>query len=213
MIGDNLITFRQLKLEDVRAFRPNAQESDSECILRPLNAVPRASEKTSTRSTLHAMYMIPFHTRFPDLAITEMRTATVRGDPGLPDGEYGFFEHYCSKSSCDCRRVIITVVRPTTGPTAWATITYGWESSEFYARWLKEDAMAGELAGASLEILGKQTSYSESLLELFELVVRDPAYVERLKRHYAMFKAAPESAVEKRRNVRDLVRRRRTRGR
>ena len=36
--------------------------------------------------------MIPFYTRFRDVAFKEMRSATVRGMPGLADGEYGFLE-------------------------------------------------------------------------------------------------------------------------
>lgn len=45
-------------------------------------------------------------------------------------------------------------------------------------------------AGASLDPLNVQTPYSAALLGLFEELLADPAYVERLKRHYTMFKAA-----------------------
>jgi hypothetical protein len=53
----------------------------------------------------------------------------------------------------------------------------------------KEDAR--DMAGATLDPLMPQSSQASLFRELFtDVVLRDPAYVERLKRHYAMFKAA-----------------------
>jgi len=47
------------------------------------------------------------------------------------------------------------------------------------------------MAGAILEPLLPQSRHSLFFLRFFsEVVLRDPAYVERLKRHYAMFKGA-----------------------
>lgn len=133
--------------------------------------------------------MLPFYTRFKDLAFKEMRSATVRGDPNLPDGEYGFLEIYCIDPACDCRRVVINVVAPT-GPKIWATINYGWESLEFYTKWLHGDKeLAREACGVTLDPLNPQTEYSAALLQLFKQVLQDKAYVERLKRHYQLFKA------------------------
>jgi hypothetical protein len=40
---------------------------------------------------------------------------------------------YCDEPGCDCRRVTINVLRPETGwGKVWATISYGWESTDFY---------------------------------------------------------------------------------
>ena len=135
------------------------------------------------------MPMVPFFTLFRDLAFKEMRSATVRQMPNIPDGEYGFLELYCDEPDCDCRRVVIEVVSPTTGPKIWATINYGWESVEFYEKRIGDRETAREYQGAVLDPLNPQTKYSPALLHLFKLVLQDEAYVERLKRHYKLFKS------------------------
>src|SRR6266581_1506064 len=82
------------------------------------------------------MPMIPFIERFPDLGGRETRSVTATQRPDLPDGEYGFVELYCDEPGCDCRRVTIDVLRPETGwSKIWATISYGWESLDFYRTW------------------------------------------------------------------------------
>ncbi len=134
------------------------------------------------------MSMVPFYTRFRDLAFKEMRSATVRGWPDLPDGEYGFLELYCDEPTCDCRRVIIDVITPAS-PKIWATINYGWESLEFYEQWIRDKETARECYGAALDPLNPQTKYSDTLLRLFNQILQDEAYVERLKRHYQLFKS------------------------
>ena len=144
------------------------------------------------------MAMTPFYTRFRDLAFQEMRVATVQGRSDMPDDEYGFLELYCDEPDCDCRRVIINVISRTDGPKVWATINYGWESPEFYVRWARYAEAAQDMAGAVLDPLNPQSRYSSALLKLFEFVLEDEAYVDRLKRHYQMFKAAlwQETAVK-----------------
>jgi hypothetical protein len=144
------------------------------------------------------MAMIPFYTRFRDLAFKEMRSATVRGRPGLPNGEYGFLELYCDEPGCDCRRVMIDVITPTSGPKIWATINYGWESLEFYEQWMRNKETAHELYGAMLDPLNPQTGYSNALLQLFNQILQDETYVERLKRHYHLFKT---DLIEKRKSA------------
>jgi len=48
-----------------------------------------------------------------------------------------------------------------------------------------------QMAGASLEMTGHHSKYESALLELCKKsLLQDPVYVERLKRHYAMFKEA-----------------------
>jgi hypothetical protein len=133
--------------------------------------------------------MVPFFTRFRDLALKEMRSATVRQMPDIPDGEYGFLELYCDEPDCDCRRVVIDVVSPATGSKIWATISYGWESVEYYERRIGDKETARECQGARLDPLNPQTKHSPALLQLFKWVLQDEAYVERLKRHYRLFKS------------------------
>ena len=67
------------------------------------------------------------------LKLAEIMTVTKRND--LPDGNYGFIEMYCDEPNCDCRRVMVLVLRPETGTNKpWATINYGWESEGFYQK-------------------------------------------------------------------------------
>ena len=84
------------------------------------------------------MPMIPFAERFPELGARETRSVTAIHRPDLPDGEYGFLELYCDEPGCDCRRVMIDVLPPETGwSKIWATISYGWESLDFYRKWIR----------------------------------------------------------------------------
>ena len=136
--------------------------------------------------------MVPFYTRFPDLALKEIRTATIRGYKGLPNGAYAFVEYYCDETNCDCRRVFINVISQDTGDETLATINYGWESAEFYIEWMGDDEDIDELKGPALAPWpALQTKLAPYLLELFkEAALEDEEYIKRLRRHYRMFKQA-----------------------
>lgn len=120
--------------------------------------------------------MTPFFQRFPLLAARETRWLTVTGRKELPDGTYGFIELYCDEPHCDCRRVMVVVLRPETGTDKlWATINYGWESVEFYQQWAGAPAWDRALwQGPFLDPLGTQTQYSPVLLDLFNLLLQSP---------------------------------------
>lgn len=138
------------------------------------------------------MPMAAFYHYFPELAAKETRTVTVWGNPELPDGQYGFVELYCDEVGCDCRRVLITVVSSSTGKVL-ATINYGWETRRYYEQWMGDKDLAAHCVGATLDPFGIQSEYAAVLLRLFErFLLPDEAYVARLKRHYALFKAAIE---------------------
>ncbi len=143
--------------------------------------------------------MTPFSTRFPELAARETRCIHVvtAGGP-LPMGEYAFVEFYCEDPGCDCRRVLLRVTTPQAPQTALATINYGWESADFYTRWMHGDAEAGrEITAASLDPLQPQSEYADYLLDMFQdRMMTDPAYVARLARHYEMFKATQRGPTE-----------------
>src|SRR5205814_215279 len=66
-----------------------------------------------------AMPMTPFMKRFPELGARETRSVTVPDKEDLPSGEYGFIELYCNEPQCDCRRVVVVVLRPETGWKFW----------------------------------------------------------------------------------------------
>lgn len=135
------------------------------------------------------MMYIPFYEYFPEIAEKETRSATAMNNPNLPSADYGFVETYCNDPDCDCRRVIFHVVSSKTNQPM-AVIAYGWESKEFYAEWMGDDdpRMLKELKGPSLTSGSPQSKYAPELLKLMEYIIGDKAYVQRLKRHYKMFK-------------------------
>lgn len=136
------------------------------------------------------MPMAPFFTRFPELALSETRSAAVRRHESLPLGEYGFVDLYCDEVGCDCRRVMFTVMRKGDRDEVLASISFGWEDPSFYARWSSDPKLGEEMAGPFLDPLAPQSRHAPALLELSRLVLSDPLYVDRLKRHYRMFKEA-----------------------
>jgi hypothetical protein len=133
----------------------------------------------------------PFHDRFPNIATEETHTLIVMNDPELPDDSYTLVEAYCNEPDCDCRRVIFNVYSEMRQSIV-AVIAYGWESKTFYREWLGMDAPEAldELKGPALNRLSRQSNLAPALLERVEVVLKDRAYVERLKRHYRMFKDA-----------------------
>ena len=50
----------------------------------------------------------------------------------------------------------------------------------------------GPWEGPFLDPLATQTRYAPALLELFKSLLQSPDYVERLKSHYPLFRAAVE---------------------
>ena len=137
------------------------------------------------------MAMVPFVQVCPAQAVAETRTITVPHGAYLPAGQYAFIEHYCDDLDCDCRRVLLVVWTPTTGDRAWATINYGWESADFYRKWDRHSEE--DMKGPFLDPLGAQSPYAEVLLDFFREMIREEAYVARLKRHYEVCRKALRS--------------------
>ncbi|MDI6741010.1 MAG: hypothetical protein QME74_11700 [Candidatus Edwardsbacteria bacterium] len=133
-----------------------------------------------------------FHDFFPELAERETRSITILpgSEFGLPADDYGFLEMYCDEPGCDCRRVFLYVVaKHRKGPQA--VVAWGWEDLDFYAKWFKygdqQDAM--EIKGPILNQASPRTELSPAILELVrEVLLKDPIYVERTKKHYQMFR-------------------------
>ena len=147
------------------------------------------------------MFYTPFYEILPELAMEETRSITVVDRRlNIPPGEYAILELYCSKKGCDCRRVFLNVISLNAQDTV-AVIAYGWESKEFYAKWLykcdriqdlskRELQEIDELKGPSLNLMSPQSEYAKNLLDLIaRTVLKDKAYIDRLKKHYALFKA------------------------
>jgi len=137
--------------------------------------------------------MTPFMKRFPDLGAGETRSVTIMDRDDLPNGEYGFIELYCDEPNCDCRRVMVVVLRPETGWKFWAAINYGWESIEFYQKWAAAPSWDRALwAGPFLDPLNEQSTYAPALLDLFKFILQSPGYAQRLRKHYQLCRAAVE---------------------
>lgn len=158
------------------------------------------------------MPMIPFMERFPELAAREMRSVTVSGRTDIPDGEYGFLELFCDEPGCDCRRVMIDVLRADTELNKiWATINYGWESLAFYKKWGGSSVTAAESKGPFLDPLNPQTPYSPALLRLFRLLLESPDYATRIQTHYRIFRQSVDNELSPTSNTRLSTPRRRQR--
>jgi|GEM_PF-1272669 len=139
------------------------------------------------------MMMEPFHLKFGDVAEKETRCIILSNDSNynLPSGEFFFTESYCNDPSCDCRRIFINVIHKN---KIIATIGYGWESLDFYKKWMGrggDDDFFDDIKGPVLEPTGNYSQYSDEVLRLFnDLLLNDNVFIERLKRHYEMFKSS-----------------------
>lgn len=143
----------------------------------------------------------PFHELCPEVAERETRTITIL--PGsnvrLPAAAYQFIEMYCDEPGCDCRRLFFNVMSSATMDVV-AVIAWGWESLGFYRRWLgmNDPEMIKDLKGPILNLCSPQTVHSGAVLQLAQrLLLTDAAYVERIKRHYAMFREKIDGHQEK----------------
>lgn len=143
----------------------------------------------------------PFFKLFREVADHETRTVTRWGDPDLPDATYGFLELFCDEKGCDCRRAHIWVISKEvrlSSRTPLATISYGWEDDDYYNQWASFPLTAedlDEMKGPALVSFAPQSRYSTRLLEIFESLLEDEAYVRRLVRHYEMFREVIDRGV------------------
>jgi hypothetical protein len=136
----------------------------------------------------------PFHSRFPELAAKEIRVITIFKESHLrlPPGEYALIESFCNEPGCDCRRAILNVVAKDLAGMQ-AVISFGWERRAFYVRWFgsNDPKVIADLKGPALAAGQPQSSLAPLLLKVVkDVVLSDSAYVERLKRHYLMFRAS-----------------------
>jgi hypothetical protein len=142
------------------------------------------------------MPYVPFHKYCPQVAERETRTVIVLKDAetGLPPAEYSFLELFCDEPGCDCRRVFFSVISSRTRDLE-AVITYGWESTTFYRKWLghSDPHDVIELKGPSLNLGSPQSVIAPALLELFRnVLLPDRAFIDRVKSHYRLFREAVE---------------------
>ncbi len=136
----------------------------------------------------------PFHDLFPDVAERETRTITALNHPRLPADDYTLVDAYCNEPGCDCQRVLLNVISRRRKKTE-AVITFGWEKRKFYANWFGDDdpEIIDELIGPAFNSASRQSELAPALLEVVSQVLEDKNYVNRLKRHYRMFKEVIDS--------------------
>jgi len=137
------------------------------------------------------MPLQPFDLICPEVARTEQLSCTVLEPTfGLPLGRYIVREFYCTELNCDCRRVLVQFFAPSEGPAAeaLASINYGWERPRFYRKWSRDPEMWREMAGATLESFAEQGPRAESFLGLFKDSIKQPAFTDGFRRHYAIVK-------------------------
>jgi len=142
----------------------------------------------------------PFGDFCPEMAEREFRSITVQEgtDLPLPPGEYGFAEFYCDEQGCDCRRVFFYVISPGSSRPL-AVIAWGWEGREFYTRWLHQSDphMIADLMGPVLNLCSPQSKLAPALLDLVkDVLLKDPDYIDRIKRHYRMFRDKIDEASQ-----------------
>jgi hypothetical protein len=131
----------------------------------------------------------PFYDVFPELAVSETRTLLVLNDPFLPPDQYVLTELFCDEVGCDCRRVFFHIYAHNKKEFV-AVIAFGWEPVHFYKKWLNDDdpRVLKDLKGPVLNLGSDQSEIAPILLERIKEVVKDKEYIERLKRHYRIFK-------------------------
>jgi hypothetical protein len=152
----------------------------------------RQDMKGSEAKDFPKWFYVPFYELFPDVAEKETRMVDILpGHRELPEGEYYLIELFCGNPDCDCRRVFLLCLhKKMKGPVA--VIAYGWEDKDFYRKWLGQDDpdMLKDLKGPSLNRGSPQSELAQPLLKLVSDVLTDMKYIERIKRHYKMFKGA-----------------------
>lgn len=144
----------------------------------------------------------PFHNRFPEIAERETRAVTLldRSAFNLPPAQYSFHEMFCDESGCDCRRVFFSVMSSQKNDIL-AVIAWGWEDQDFYIKWMGDNDphIINNLIGPALNLASPQSKHAPALLDLFkEVLLSDTAYLERVKRHYAMFRQEIDTPVNRR---------------
>ncbi len=128
------------------------------------------------------MHLRPFHELFPDLASREYRSIVLPdGGDEIPPGGYLYLECYCTDPGCDCRRVLLFVMNG--AHELVASIGFGFDPGSPFSDPL-------------LDPLNTQSEYAWELLELaHEYLFSDDLYVQRLERHYEMFKSAVQGKL------------------
>jgi hypothetical protein len=121
--------------------------------------------------------MVLFGKMFREFAWKETRVLATTNHPKLGNESYALVDAYCVDSNCDCRRVMLNVIRDRDRKHV-ATINWAFDPDD-------------EDRGPFLDRLNPQSELSDALLDLVgDILAGDDLYVARLERHYQMVKQA-----------------------
>ena len=140
--------------------------------------------------------LTPFVDLCPEMAKSEAAYLSCVNHPSIEDGKYLLFEMYCAEPACDCRQVMILVLGDAQAvgqSDVLAAFTFGWESSAFYKKWLRQVPHAPEAetdlwSGAHLLPDTSPSASADAFLAAFRLFIRHPSNVQRYRRHYQLFR-------------------------
>ncbi|MEG0873293.1 MAG: SEC-C metal-binding domain-containing protein [Clostridia bacterium] len=151
------------------------------------------------------MSYVPLYNYCPDLCTKEIKSLVLKINTyGVPKGEYILLESYCNDLNCDCRRVFIEVLSCKSDKSI-ATIAYGWEDENFYAKWYgitknnnSYNLIIKSLKGPILNETSIQSKYAPAMLKIISnLLLKDIEYVNSLKKHYQLFKESVDKSKPK----------------
>lgn len=155
------------------------------------------------------MSFLLFDTVFPEVAETETKTVTCQRSgldyPGIAAGDYYFKELFCTIDDCDCRWAMILVLNQY--GKVMATLSYGWESPEFYSEWMGGDEEFGrETAGVELYRMQIQSENCLAFRDLFRNIIEnDRQYAKRIQKHYSQMRRELRSSPEAREKFKELI--------
>jgi hypothetical protein len=153
-------------------------------------ALQKQKKKGSDIIDLPVGAFVPLFKLFPEEAELKTRKiALVQDTFGLSKGLYILVENYCADLKCDCRKVMINVVKIGDKQIVLGTIGFGWEDAKYYTEWMGGDESVGrQMVGAYIEPGGIQTGLEDECLKLVENSLRDTYYVDLIKKRYEIFK-------------------------
>ena len=132
----------------------------------------------------------------------------------LPPAQYSFLEMFCDEPGCDCRRVLFAVAS-SLEKDVQAVIAWGWEDRNYYVEWAGDDdpKIIDEFMGPVLNRESPQSENAPALLKLFkEVLLDDSNFIEKVKRHYDMFRTGVENRAKAEREAKRLMKQKRARG-
>jgi hypothetical protein len=139
------------------------------------------------------MIFEPINRFYPKIAEKEVQLLVIEEGEELPSGMFILMPTFCTDKKCDCRRTIINVLSFTSkgAPGHVASISYGWESMEFYRKWslgLSEE-MLRDFKGPALDFAQQQSKFAPLFLKkISDTTLKNNAYIKLLKRNYVYIK-------------------------